>query len=384
MDTADIIGADETVKTQTQREAALLAHLAAAGYVRHTSAVLQPAATFLELAGEELRDRIFLTSDPAGNEFCLRPEFTIPVCRAYLASAEAGQVANFSYLGPVFRYRANGLSEFNQAGIESFGRSDRAGADAEVMTLALEAAHETGVRELTVKMGDAGLFSALLNALDLDAVWLRRLRRGLSRGQELATIFTPPANGSGSEHAGVLAAIQAVDRQGARKLVEDLLSIAGISSVSGRSAGEIAERYLEQSALQSGAGFSAEKRRIIETYLAIEGHPDDVSSSVRALAHDTGLDMNTAFDDFDARIGFIAARGFDIGRITFSARFARNLDYYSGFVFEARDPAHPQTGPLVAGGRYDNMLMALGATSAIPAVGAAIWCDRLSGAGETR
>ncbi|MBM3607249.1 MAG: hypothetical protein FJX29_02170, partial [Alphaproteobacteria bacterium] len=106
-----------------QRHGALIAHLIAAGYERHDCAILQPAAPFLELAGEELRDRIFITSDPSGTEFCLRPEFTIPVCRAYLASGLAGQRANFCYLGPVFRYRANGVSEFDQAGIESFGRT---------------------------------------------------------------------------------------------------------------------------------------------------------------------------------------------------------------------------------------------------------------------
>ncbi len=367
-------GADETA----HREQALIAHLVAAGYARHASAILQPAATFLELAGEDLRDRIFFTGDPSGAEFCLRPEFTIPVCRAYLASSEAGQRAAYSYLGPVFRYRAHGSSEFLQAGIESFAREDRAGADAEIMTLALEAAEQAGAEGLAVKLGDAGLFSALLNALNVDPAWLRRIRRGMARGQSMAAIVAPPANGSGADHTGVLAAMQGVDRQGARKLVEDLLSIAGISSVSGRSAGEIAERYLEQAALQAGDGFSNEKRLVIEKYLAISGDPDGAANALRSLARDSDLDMNAALDEYDARIGFIAARGFDVSRITFNASFARNLDYYTGFVFEAADPGRPASAPIVAGGRYDGMLMALGAKAPIAAVGAAIWCDRLA------
>ena len=375
--------AQDFVNDTRAREGALIAHLSAAGYARMEPAILQPAATFLELAGEELRRRIYLTSDPSGAEYCLRPEFTIPVCRAYLAAPNAGSPAGFSYLGPVFRYRAGGPGEFNQAGIESFGRADLAAADAEVMTLALEAAQAGGAGPLDVKLGDAGLFNALLAALKLDDVWLRRIRRGVTRGEKLEAVFAPPTGGAGGDHTGVLAALQGVDRNGARALVEDLLTIAGISSVSGRSASEIAERFLEQAALRDGAGFSAEKRAVIENYLAISGDPDEAAARLRALAADAKLDFARPLDEFEARIGFIAARGFDVGGISFSTAFARNLDYYTGFVFEARDPRHLDRGQVVAGGRYDGLLQALGAPGPVPAVGAAIWCDRLvNGAGK--
>ncbi len=374
--------AKDFINQTRQREEALIAHLAAAGYVRTEPAIMQPAASFLELAGEELRHRIFTTTDPSGAEFCLRPEFTIPVCNAYLASGNAGKPAAFCYLGPVFRYRAGGSSEFHQAGIESFGRGDREAADAEVMTLALEAAAQGGAGKLNVKLGDVGLFNALLETLKIDEAWLRRIRRGIARGQKLEAIFTPPNSGPGGDHTGVLAALQGTDRKGARALVEDLLSIAGISSVSGRSAGEIAERFLEQAALRDSAGFSQEKRGVIENYLAIAGDPDDAAARLRKLARDAQLDFARPLDEFEARIGFIAARGFDVSGIHFATAFARNLDYYTGFVFEAHDAGNPARGPVVGGGRYDNLLMALGAKSPVPAVGAAIWCDRLVNGAE--
>ena len=70
----------------------------------------------------------------------------------------------------------------------------------------------------------------------------------------------------------------------------------------------------------------------------------------------------------------------------FSARFARELDYYTGFVFEAHDPDRTDGRPVVGGGRYDGLVRTLGAKADIPAVGAAIWCERLidpnSGAAE--
>ena len=371
-----------SAQTKAEREAAMLACLVAAGYARAEPDVMQPAAVFLDLSGEDIRGRIFLTSDDRGNEFCLRPEYTIPVCRDYLASPQAGTPAGFAYHGPVFRQRAKGPTEFYQAGIESFGRSDREAADAEIFTLAIEAAAAAGTPVQRVSMGDAGPLTALLERLDLNQVWLRRIKRGIMRHQPMEKVFAPAqTEGGASDHSGVLAALEGVDRRGAQALVEDLLSIAGISTVSGRSASDIAERFLEQTALRDDSAIGREKRDIIQTYLDISGDPDTASGRMRALAADAKLDLDQAIDAFDARTGFIAARGFDVGRIAFSAGFARNLDYYTGFVFEASG-ASEAAGPVIGGGRYDGLLKALGAAQDIPAVGAAIWCDRLAQNGD--
>ena len=54
-------------------EATLLAHFAASGYGRIEPPILQVAATFLDLGGEDIRARLYLTSDGAGAELCLRP-----------------------------------------------------------------------------------------------------------------------------------------------------------------------------------------------------------------------------------------------------------------------------------------------------------------------
>ena len=359
------------------RQGLIVAHLAQAGHGRAEPPVLQPADVFLDLAGEDIRARIFLTSGAEGEELCLRPEYTIPVSRAYLASPQTGLVASFSYLGPVFRQRAGGANEFVQAGIESFGRADREAADAEILTLALEAAEVAGSGPLKVRLGDAGLFTALLSALDLPAAWVRRIRRGHMRGENLAALLAPAINGVGADHSGVLAALEGVDKKGARALVEDLLSIAGISSVGGRSAGEIADRFLEQAAMKSSAGISADKRAVLERFLAVSGDPDKASATLRALARDARLDLTAALDAFDARLGFIAARGLDVASLAFATNFGRNLDYYTGFVFEAHRPDGEPGRPVVGGGRYDGLLRRLGAAGDIPAVGAAIWCDRL-------
>jgi ATP phosphoribosyltransferase regulatory subunit len=76
----------------------------------------------------------------------------------------------------------------------------------------------------------------------------------------------------------------------------------------------------------------------------------------------------------------LAARGIDVSQIRFATAFGRNLDYYTGFVFEARDPNRAAAGVIVGGGRYDQLLRSLGAAAEVPAVGAAIWMSRIEGA----
>src|SRR5262252_7196664 len=167
------------------RAQALLASFERAGYERVAPAILQPAEPFLDLSGEDIRKRMYLTTDPQGHELCLRPDLTIPVSRHYLASAAAGRPQGYCYLGPVFRHRERGPSEFLQAGIESFGRTDTAAADAEMLALALDAVKQYGPTKPDIRMGDVGLFSALIAALDLAPAWKRRLIRDFNHKSSL-------------------------------------------------------------------------------------------------------------------------------------------------------------------------------------------------------
>lgn len=352
-----------------------------AGYARLEPPILQPADIFLDLSGEEIRHRLFVTIDSEGHEWALRPEFTIPVALAYLTSPDAGKVMNFSYSGPIFRVRQGEADEFVQSGIESFGRMDREATDAEILTRAYEAVVEAGETKIDIKLGDMGLFSALLSALGLQPVWQRRLKRAFAKGaldtQALSSMVnTAPET---MKHAGLLNALEGQDPKAARVFVEDLLQIAGISTVGGRSAAEIAERFLGQASNASEGALPNNARQVLEAYSAIEGDPDTASFALRALADDAQLDLDAALDAFDTRAGFIAARGVPFNEISYSARFGRNLDYYTGVVFEFRRSGDLMGRPLVGGGRYDRLLQTLGATSPVPAVGCAVFIDRLEG-----
>ena len=361
----------------------LIGRFVTAGYERCEPPLLQPAAPFLDQSGEDIRGRLYLTTDPSGTELCLRPEYTIPVCRAYLGSSSSHQPAAYSYLGPVFRYQAQAPSQSLQAGLESFGRQDREAADAEILAVALEAAAEAGAPGLRIRMGDAGLSQAFLAALDLPPSWTRRISHGLGRGLTLDAILVSNGNGSGVDHSGVLAALEGVDRSGARALVQDLLVIAGITSVGGRSQGEIADRFLEQASLRGGPGVPADKKELIERFLAVSGGPDDAAMAFRTLAAEARLEIGPALDTFERRLHFLAARGVDLTRVAYDAGFVRRLDYYTGFVFEAFDPARGAGKAIIGGGRYDCLFGLLGAATEIPAVGAALFLDRLARDAET-
>jgi ATP phosphoribosyltransferase regulatory subunit len=373
---------------------ALLATFERAGYARIAPAILQPAEPFLDLSGEDIRKRMYLTLDPEGHELCLRPDLTIPVSRDYLASPAVGEPQGFCYLGPVFRYRRGDLSddrkksanslaagEFLQAGIESFGRADKAAADAEMLALGLGTTAHYGLTAPDVRIGDIALFSELIAALDLAPAWKRRLIKDFNHKNSLAQDLDRLAISAAHarpEYQGVLAALAGSDPKAAHALVTDLLSIAGMTAVGGRSVGEIADRFLEQAALGAHPSLPSEIRKLIEQFLAIAGNPEAAAAELRILARDAKLAIEGALDQFETRTAFLAARGIDAAGIRFSTAFGRGLDYYTGFVFELHDPSRQVTGQLVAGGRYDGLLMRLGSAKSIPAVGFAAWIERLA------
>jgi ATP phosphoribosyltransferase regulatory subunit len=363
---------------------ALLLSFAQAGYIRAEPDILQPADPFLDLSGEDIRKSLYLTTDASGAELCLRPDLTIPVARDYLASGRAGEPAGFSYLGPVFRYRSGQPCEFLQAGIESFGRQDRAAADAEMLALALEATSAFGLTDVEIRTGDVALFNALIDALDLYPVWRRRLIKDFNRKVSLTddierlTLATAPGR---NEYEGVLAALAGSDRKAALALVTDLMSIAGTTNVGGRTVAEIADRFLEQSTLKSGA-LPRDALATIKRFLAISGDPDEAVAQLRSLASDTKLNITAAIDQFESRVGFMAARGIDTRLTRFSTSFGRGLDYYTGFEFELHARGNG-IEPLVAGGRYDGLMTQLGAATPIPAVGFSVWIETLTQLGKT-
>lgn len=357
--------------------APLIDFFALKNYERIEPPVLQPAHIFTELSGEDLRRRLFITQDREGSELCLRPEYTIPVAREHLKKSILNSAkksyAAYCYLGAVFRFRSDGSSEFLQAGTESIGRTDKPVADAEIIVHALEGLSRLQCVPSVTVMGDMALLNAVLHALKLSEAAKRRILSCLASGRALDSLEAPEIP-SEEEHAGILAAIEGQDPHSVQAFVEDILSIAGITRVGGRSAGEIAQRFLAKASNRSS--LSPEQKDVLQRYLAISKEPDEAVEAIRLFAQETKLDISQALSELETRIGFIAALYPDLSRFRFDANFVRDLDYYTGFIFEIYHSLHLK--PVAAGGRYDRLLQHLGAEEPIPAVGCALWLDRLS------
>lgn len=341
--------------------------------------MLQPADPFLELSGEDIRGRLFLTTNEEGEEWCLRPEFTIPAALAYLKSGIVGRRLDQVFAGPVFRHRPGESGEFTQVSLESIGRNDREAADADVLAETYAAVCDVmGETGLSITIGDLGLFSGLLEALSLDGATSRRLALAMGEGR-LAASLDPqriaerkPEPRGLNRYSGVLDALKGADPQEAKAFVKDLLSMAGISATGGRTAEDIAGRFLQR-ARDDAQALGPEQADILRRFLAIAGDPDHAAAGLRRLAREAGLDLAEAIDRFEMRTGFLEARGLPLAKIHASAGFSRSLDYYSGFVFDIRLDGAPR--PVAAGGRYDRLFERLG--RAVPGIGAAIWVDRL-------
>ncbi|WP_181699409.1 ATP phosphoribosyltransferase regulatory subunit [Chthonobacter albigriseus] len=351
----------------------------AAGFQPVDVPVLLPMEDFVRISGEEFRRHIFITADSRGAEFCLRPEFTIPVCRQKLAVDPAG--GRYSYSGRVFR---NGLpgepGEVWQVGGEIIGAHDPVEADVEALTLALSVSRTLGLGAADVMIGDVRLFTSLLTALAVPPAWKRRLTTlfgETDRVIETLDHMTERRAGFShfAAHGDIVQALSRFPSDRVGELFADILSIAGIQTVGGRSTAEIAERVLEQATL-AGDVVPEAHVKAIRDLLAIEAPLDEAVGELDALslALDRPAPFETAVRAFEARAKEIAGAVEAIPM--FSARFDRKLGYYDGFVFDVFDPARPDVGQVCGGGRYDGLLAGFGGAPSLKAVGFAVWTER--------
>lgn len=374
----------EALEAQAQR---LMGAFARAGYEHIAPAMIQPAGLFLDVIGEALRARTYVFTDPDGEELCLRPDLTVPTCRLHLARHPAGDVpARYCYSGPAFRYQPGGAtsahpSEFRQAGIESFAAADRERDDAAVLSLIVEALREAGLQRFQLRFGDLGLFTALLDALPMPQRWRRRLRHHFWRPEafraELARLTSRDALRAHGIPGEMMDSLDPARPQEAQALVEAYLEKSGLELIGTRTLPEIAERLLAEAADARETPLTPDAARLIESYTALKTPAREAAGRIEALIRPHKLDLGGVLDAFRRRLDLLDAAGVDTQGATFAAEFGRNLEYYTGFVFEIVSPALGSDSPVAGGGRYDSLLADVGAPVNVPAVGSCIHTERL-------
>jgi len=374
----------EELEAQAQR---LMAVFTKAGYEAVAPAIIQPADVFLDVIGESLRARTYVFTDPDGSELCLRPDLTVPTCRLHLERhPDANVQARYCYNGPAFRFQPAGASaahprEFRQAGIEFFGEPRREEAEVEVVSLILQAVRTAGLESFGLRIGDLGLFQALLDAIDMPERWRGRLRHQFWRPdafrEELVRLMRNPADAIGDLPSGLMSKLDAADLDRSELAVAEFLEEQGIEVIGARSVREITEGLLSAAADAAAEPLSPDAAAIIESYLAITAPAQSAGDRLNALMKERHVDIDAALEKYRKRLQLLIDSGIDPALIEFSAEFGRNLEYYTGFVFEVVVPKLGTGSPVAGGGRYDGLLKAVGAPEQVPAVGSAIHTERL-------
>ena len=370
---------DKRIASLAKAEAAILGVFGEGDYARQEPAVLQPAEIFLDRSGEEIRRRAFTLTDPAGNELCLRPDLTIPICKTWL-DAKGKFPARLCYHGLAFRFQPaepDRPTQFYQAGAELLGVEDRAKAETEILSLTVEAVRAAGLRDFTLKLGDLSLFSAFVDALDIPPQWRMRLKRHFWRSGYFEALLARLSGKGTTGTQKLLAHLGTLSESEARPAFEGLMEMIGKAPLGGRTREEIVDRLIEQAADAAALKLDPWIANTLAKLLAVSGPATQSIDKIRALAKSAGVSLETPLKAMTARLATLKSLGIDPKQVSFAARFGRNMEYYTGFVFElwARDAEGPVQ--VAGGGRYDTLMEQLGAKKHIPAIGCAIRTERV-------
>ncbi|WP_179378417.1 ATP phosphoribosyltransferase regulatory subunit [Jannaschia marina] len=353
------------------RAADLMQGFVAAGATPVETDILQPAGTLLDLYGEDIRGRAFVTHDPIAGETMLRPDFTVPVVQRHMA--EGADPARYCYTGEVFRRQEvdeGRPREYLQVGFEVFDGSDPAAADAEVFDLIARA---LAPWEAVPATGDLGILIAAIAGLTTSARRRAALKRHLWRPARFRRLMERYTGAIPPTHTRGLLLEQLT-----HTAPETLIQAAG-TAVGLRGAGEIAART---QALAEDAGtppIARTEAEVIAMILAMDGPMDAALSPLRDMAVDLP-GLSPAVDRLEARAEALARRGHDPARLSFApARGRSAMEYYDGFTFTFAAPLRPDLPPLATGGRYDALTAVLGDGRSIPAVGGVIRPGLLEG-----
>ena len=349
------------VRAEAQR---LQAYFLAAGALPVEADILQPAELLLDLYGEDIRARAYVTGDPLHGERMLRPDFTVPVVQMHMANG--ADPARYTYLGEVFRKQDHaGLrtNEYLQVGYEVFDRTDPSGADAEVFALFADLMTPLGLRAAT---GDIGILMAAVQGLATTGRRRAALMRHIWRPRRFRALLDHFGGRAGQSDAR-LRLLDSFRIHG----VPDLIAAAG-TMIGLRSEAEIAAGVAAQLEDAGTPPISAGEVSLIDDILALRQKSD----AALARLHDFSVDLpaiSPAVERMEARLGAMARRGIDVAGLDFEISYGRTtLEYYDGFVFGFYVETRPDLPAVASGGRYDALTRVLGQGRSIPAVGGVI------------
>ncbi|WP_348524931.1 ATP phosphoribosyltransferase regulatory subunit [Pararhodobacter sp. SW119] len=347
------------VRAEGQR---LLAAFVAAGAQPVEADILQPAEVLLDLYGEDIRARAYVTQDPLRGEMMLRPDFTVPVVQAHMQGG--AEPARYAYLGEVFRKqesrKSERASEYLQAGFELFDRERPAEADAEVFALFARLLAPLRLRAAT---GDIGILRAAVQGLPTSAARKAALLRHLWRPHRFRALLERYAGRVpvSPERATLLELLARGERP-----------VSDAPHIGLRSVAEIDARLQLLAEDAATPPVAAGLVDDLEALVSIAAKAPAALQELRAHARVLPWIVESV-TGFARRLEALEARGIDVADLDFEASYGRTtLEYYDGFVFGFVAEARPDLPPVATGGRYDALTAVLGQGRSIPAVGGVI------------
>lgn len=343
----------------------------AAGAVAFEADHLLPADTLLDLYGEDIRARAYVTHDPNRGEMMLRPDFTVPVVQRHMS--DGAEPARYSYMGEVFRKQEASparASEYLQVGYELFDRDDPARADAEVFALFTALLAPYGLRAVT---GDIGVVLAAISALDTTERRKRALQRHVWRPRRFRRLLDR-FSGRSDAPATRAALIAQMADLGPEAMIDATDNWSGL-----RSPADVLRRMRALAEDDDALGMSAAQAEALERVLSLRETLPNAVAQLRDLAVDLPQ-IDSAISGLVRRIEALSAAGVAVDDLWFEASYGRtNMEYYDGFVFGFFDETDPHMLPVATGGRYDALTKILGNGREIAAVGGVIRPELLHG-----
>jgi ATP phosphoribosyltransferase regulatory subunit len=323
---------------------------------------LLPADVLLDLYGEDIRARAFVTHDPMLGEQMLRPDFTVPIVQRHMA--EGAEPARYTYNGSVWRKQVGARpTEFTQVGYELFDRTDPAGADAEVFALFAGILSSYNLRVTT---GDMGILLAAVDGLQTTDARRAALRRHVWRPTRFVKLLERFGGLSPVPEARVDLLVQ-IAVKGIEVVLEEAGPLFGL-----RSEGEIKARIAAFKEDRSAKPISTEEVDMLERILELKDTSTAALAQLRDMAQSFPA-LSAPADAMEDRLRALAARRVDVDSLPFEVSFGRtNMEYYDGFVFGFTAENRPDLPVVASGGRYDALTRVLGQGRSIAAVGGVI------------
>ncbi len=367
------------------------------GYQAIDTPVLEPLELFLRKSGDEMTARMY-TFSHWNRRLCLRPELTASVMRAYVnGMQERALPLRLHYAGPTFRYekpQRGRFRQFTQVGVECIGASGPL-ADAEILRVACDALQAVGLSGYRLVVGHLGVVLRLLAQLGLSehaqTLILGAMEHLARRGAEpeavaeriLGLLGFPQPGGNGAlgldePEAGLLHEFVArFGERGATRVAADLLALGGLPLEGGsRAVEEIVARLLDKAGRADPSPAVRTAIAFIVRLRDLAGPPERALPALEQLLAEHALPTSPLAEIRQA-LDMFHCYGAAPAEICVDLSLGRGLWYYTGLVFEIYHESAQGSLQLCGGGRYDELVRALGGHDPVPACGFAFGLERV-------